>query len=115
MFTVPSETSTPLVSAAAHEPLRRVLGAPAPTAVELRADADRIRLLTEFRAAWHRGDHDAMTEVILAAIDVDWAEPHGPRLMDEIRGIATPADDRMSPADRLAHDKASYVRYGRVA
>ncbi|MFE4867691.1 hypothetical protein [Streptomyces sp. NPDC056682] len=90
--------------------MRRVLGEPALTADELRADADRLRLLTEFRAAWAAGDHDAMTEVILAAIDLDWAEPTGPRLMDEIRGITTPADDRMSAADRAAHAAASHVR-----
>ncbi|MEU1071896.1 MULTISPECIES: hypothetical protein [unclassified Streptomyces] len=54
-------------------------------------DADRLRLLTEFRAAWSAGNRDAMTEVILAAIDLDWATPDGPRLMDEIRAFSTPA------------------------
>jgi hypothetical protein len=91
MFTVPSETSTPLVSAAAREPLRRVLGAPAPTAVELRADALADRLFTEFRAAWAVGDENRMSEVIVDAIIFDDAHRGGPRLMDEIRGISTPA------------------------
>lgn len=108
-------TPSPLVVAASHEPLRRVLGEPAPSAAELRVDADRLRLLGEFRAAWSAGDHDAMTEVVLAAIELDWADPDGPRLMDEIRGITTPADDRMSSADLAAHEKASYVRQYRRA
>ncbi|WP_326739120.1 hypothetical protein [Streptomyces sp. NBC_01022] len=53
------------------------------------ADPDRLgrNLLTEFRAAWSTGDHDQMTAVMLAAIDLDHATPDAPRLMDEIRGI----------------------------
>ncbi|MCX5145121.1 hypothetical protein [Streptomyces sp. NBC_00338] len=53
------------------------------------ADPDRLgrNLLTEFRAAWSVGNHDQMTAVMLAAIDLDHATPDAPRLMDEIRGI----------------------------
>ena len=53
------------------------------------ADPDRlsVNLLTEFRAAWSTGNHDQMTAVMLAAIDLDQATPDAPRLMDEIRGI----------------------------
>lgn len=53
------------------------------------ADPDRlaVSLLSEFRAAWSTGDHDQMTAVMLAAIDLDHATPDAPRLMDEIRGI----------------------------
>lgn len=56
-------------------------------------DTDRlgINLLTEFRAAWSAGDHDQMSLVMLAAIDLDSATPDAPRLMDEIRGIGYPA------------------------
>lgn len=54
------------------------------------ADPDRLgrNLLTEFRAAWSTGDHDQMTAVMLAAIDLDHATPDAPRLMDEIRGLS---------------------------
>ncbi|MFB7647157.1 hypothetical protein ACFC0S_16895 [Streptomyces sp. NPDC056084] len=56
-------------------------------------DPDRLalQLLTEFRAAWARGDESRMTEVILDAAELDAAHRGGPRLMDEIRGIQTPA------------------------
>lgn len=56
-------------------------------------DTDRLAtsLLNEFRAAWSVGDHDQMTAVILAAIELDQAVPGEPRLMDEIRGIQMPA------------------------
>ncbi|MFE4857333.1 hypothetical protein [Streptomyces sp. NPDC056670] len=79
--------------AASHEPMRRVLGEPAPTVVELRPDPDRLalQLLTEFRAAWSSGDVDRMSEVMIDAIDFDDAHRGGPRLMDEICGIQTPA------------------------
>ncbi|MEU1088924.1 hypothetical protein ABZ401_19175 [Streptomyces sp. NPDC005892] len=52
-------------------------------------DSDRLslNLLNEFRAAWSTGDHDQMTAVMLAAIDLDQAAPGAPRLMDEIRGM----------------------------
>ncbi|MFE9886850.1 hypothetical protein [Streptomyces scopuliridis] len=57
------------------------------------ADADRlaVQLLSEARAAQSAGDHDQMTAVILAAIDLDQASPGSPRLMDEIRGLRYPA------------------------
>ncbi|MFB6873730.1 hypothetical protein [Streptomyces sp. NPDC056323] len=56
-------------------------------------DVSRLgrNLLNEFRAAWSVGDHNQMTAVILAAIDLDRAAPGEPRLMDEIRGIQMPA------------------------
>ncbi|MFE7106611.1 hypothetical protein ACFU98_35225 [Streptomyces sp. NPDC057575] len=57
------------------------------------ADPDRLArsLLDEFRAAWSVGNHDQMTAVILAAIELDQATPGSPRLMDEISGIQMPA------------------------
>lgn len=56
-------------------------------------DTDRLAtsLLTEFRAAWSAGDRDRMSHVMLAAIELDQSVPDSPRLMDEIRGINTPA------------------------
>ncbi|MGW2090375.1 hypothetical protein [Streptomyces sp. NPDC001880] len=56
-------------------------------------DTDRlaVTLLDEFRAAWSVGDHDQMTAVIIAAIELDQSAPDAPRLMDEIRGIQMPA------------------------
>lgn len=50
-----------------------------------------LKLLDEFRAAWSEGDHDRMSEVMLAAVDLDRANPDHPRLMDEIRGLRQPA------------------------
>jgi hypothetical protein len=52
-------------------------------------DTDRlaVSLLSEARAASASGDRDRMTGVILAAIDLDQANPGQPRLMDEIRGL----------------------------
>lgn len=52
-------------------------------------DVDRLagNLLVEFRAAWSTGDHDQMSAVMLAAHELDMANPDEPRLMDEIRGI----------------------------
>lgn len=57
------------------------------------AAADRlaVSLLHEFRGAWSTGNTDRMTDVILAAIDLDQSNPGSPRLMDEIRGLSTPA------------------------
>jgi hypothetical protein len=56
-------------------------------------DTDRLAdsLLTEFRAAWSAGDHDQMSLVMVAAIDLDRSVPDSPRLMDEIRGFNTQA------------------------
>ncbi|MFE9850299.1 hypothetical protein ACFYPN_16015 [Streptomyces sp. NPDC005576] len=52
-------------------------------------DSDRLslNLLNEFRAAWSTNNHDQMTAVMLAAIDLDQAAPGAPRLVDEIRGM----------------------------
>ncbi|MFJ3089064.1 hypothetical protein [Streptomyces sp. NPDC086838] len=50
-----------------------------------------VTLLHEFRAAWSTGNTDRMSDVILAAADLDHANPGAPRLMDEIRGLSTPA------------------------
>ena len=57
------------------------------------AAADRlaVSLLHEFRGAWSVGDTDRMTDVILAAVELDQTNPGAPRLMDEIRGLSTPA------------------------
>lgn len=55
------------------------------------ADQLAVTLLHEFRRAWSTGDTDRMTDVILAAIDLDQSNPGSPRLMDEIRGLSTPA------------------------
>ncbi|WP_326768833.1 hypothetical protein OG978_33695 [Streptomyces sp. NBC_01591] len=56
-------------------------------------DTDRlaVSILDEFRAAWSAGDRDRMSHVMVAAIELDQAAPGEPRLMDEIRGINTPA------------------------
>ncbi|MFB7548568.1 hypothetical protein [Streptomyces sp. NPDC056154] len=56
-------------------------------------DTDRLgrNLLDEFRAAWSVGDHDRMSHVMLAAIELDQSAPGEPRLTDEIRGIQMPA------------------------
>lgn len=116
MITVRSESLRSLSDAdlASRSPL--AAAARAATFVPVDADDLARKLLTEFRAAWSVGDHDRMSEVIVDAIELDDAHRGGPRLMDEIRGITTPADDRMSLADRSAHAAASFVRqYGRVA
>ncbi|MGQ4353195.1 hypothetical protein [Streptomyces drozdowiczii] len=55
------------------------------------ADQLAVTLLHEFRGAWSVGDADRMADVILAAVDLDLANPGSPRLMDEIRGLSTPA------------------------
>ncbi|MGW9245772.1 hypothetical protein [Streptomyces badius] len=60
-------------------------------AEQLAADRLAVSLLSEFRAAWSVGDHDQMSAVMLAAIDLDRTSPGSPRLMDEIRGLSTPA------------------------
>ena len=36
-------------------------------------------------------DYDAMAEALITAAALDAAHPHGPRLMDEIRGLQYPA------------------------
>lgn len=88
MFTVPSETSTALASAAAREPLRRVLGTPAPTAVELLADeaaAYRARLIELY--AQSRGDWDIEVHLLDEAASYDRAHPDESPLFDELHAI----------------------------
>ncbi|MFF3998569.1 hypothetical protein ACFYX8_35335 [Streptomyces cyaneofuscatus] len=60
-------------------------------AEQLAADKLAVSLLSEFRAAWSVGDRDAMSAVMLAAIDLDQVTPDAPRLMDELRGLSLPA------------------------
>lgn len=57
------------------------------------ASQDRlaVSLLSEYRAAKAVGDRDRMSHVLLAATDLDHAAPDAPRLIDEIRGLSTPA------------------------
>ncbi|MYR36336.1 hypothetical protein GTX14_04610 [Streptomyces sp. SID4944] len=57
------------------------------------ADRDRlaVSLLSEYRDARSKNDRDRMSHVLLAATDLDHASPGWPRLMDEIRGLNTPA------------------------
>ncbi|MFD9564388.1 hypothetical protein [Streptomyces sp. NPDC059994] len=64
---------------------------PVPPTDRADPDADRVRLFTEFRAARAVGDENRMAEVIVDAVCLDMADPEGPRLMDEIRGLSTPA------------------------
>ncbi|MER5613272.1 hypothetical protein [Streptomyces sp. NPDC002215] len=76
---------------AAHRRVR--ITAPQAEQAAAGVDTERLgrNLITEFRAAWSVGNHDQMTHVILAAIELDQAAPGEPRLMDEIRGIQYPA------------------------
>ncbi|MFD9603293.1 hypothetical protein [Streptomyces sp. NPDC059970] len=64
-----------------------------PEQITAGVDTDRlaVSLLDEFRAAWSAGDHDQMTNVVLAAIELDQSAPGEPRLMDEICGLNTQA------------------------
>ncbi|GAA2929674.1 hypothetical protein [Streptomyces enissocaesilis] len=55
------------------------------------SEQTRIAYLAEYRAARAAGDYDRALEIGLAAIDIDNANPDGPRLMDEIRGFHQPA------------------------
>ncbi|GES27895.1 hypothetical protein AB0G60_02765 [Streptomyces angustmyceticus] len=47
----------------------------------------RIAYLNEYRHAVAKNDLPRQLEIQLAAIDLDQADPDGPRLMDEIRGL----------------------------
>lgn len=79
---------TALASAAAREPLRRVLGTPAPTAVELRADeasAYRARLIELY--AQSRGTWDIEIHLLAEAVRYDKAHPDEPPLFDELHAI----------------------------
>ncbi|MEE4419551.1 hypothetical protein [Streptomyces bugieae] len=51
----------------------------------------RIAYLNEYRDALHKDDLDRQLGLQLAALDLDQADPDGPRLMDEIRGLHQPA------------------------
>lgn len=48
----------------------------------------RIALLNEYRDAVAKGDLDRQLSIQIAAIDLDQADPDGPRLMDEMRGLS---------------------------
>jgi hypothetical protein len=83
----------PLRSLSDADLARRSPRATQARAVTLVPDVDRLarQLLTEFRAAWSTGDESRMAEVIVDASELDDVHRGGPRLMDEIRGITTPA------------------------
>ncbi|MEU0098221.1 hypothetical protein [Streptomyces sp. NPDC006267] len=83
-----SDADTATVSSLAARRRSRITVA---QAEQLAADRLALSLLSEFRAAWSVGDRDGMSAVMLAAIDLDRAVPGSPRLMDEIRGLSTPA------------------------
>ncbi|WP_255951577.1 hypothetical protein [Streptomyces odontomachi] len=51
----------------------------------------RIAFLNEYRAARSSGDAQRVTDVLLGAVEYDAAHTDGPRLMDELRGLDTPA------------------------
>ncbi|MEE6264909.1 hypothetical protein V2E29_04510 [Streptomyces diastatochromogenes] len=54
-------------------------------------ESTRIAYLNEYRDAVAKGDLDRQLGIQIAAIDLDQADPDGPRLMDEIRGFRQPA------------------------
>lgn len=54
-------------------------------------DQTRVAFLNEYRAARAAGDAQRVTDVLLGAIEYDADHPDGPRLMDELRGLDTPA------------------------
>lgn len=89
MITVRSESPSPLTTAASREPLRRVLGTPAPTATELRADVDdsayRARLIELFTLA--RGDWYVESHLLDEAARYDRAHPAESPLFDEPHAI----------------------------
>ena len=51
----------------------------------------RTAFLAEYRAARAAEDFDRALEIGLAAVEYDAANPGEPPLMDEIRGLHTPA------------------------
>ncbi|MFI7890913.1 hypothetical protein ACIFUY_06570 [Streptomyces sp. CACIS-1.16CA] len=83
-----SDADTATVSSLAS---RRRASITVAQAEQMAADRLAVSLLSEYRAAASVGDRDAMSAVMLAAIDLDRATPGAPRLMDEIRGLSTPA------------------------
>lgn len=88
---MPNLIQTPnFISAASREPLRRVLGTPALTAAELRADADesaayRARLIELYAQA--RGDWDVEVQLLDEAARYDQAHPDEQPLFDELHAI----------------------------
>jgi hypothetical protein len=80
-------TPSPLSAAAAHEPLRRGLGEPAPLAPDLRADdsAYRARLIELYATA---GDSRVEADLRDEARRYDEAHPGEPcRSVDELLGV----------------------------
>jgi hypothetical protein len=56
-------------------------------------NAQPHEVAVRFAAAVRAGDDDTRTALILRAIELDAAQPFGPRLMDEIRAISRPLDE----------------------
>ncbi|MFF2852642.1 hypothetical protein ACFVT5_41075 [Streptomyces sp. NPDC058001] len=57
---------------------------------EVDADA-RAEVIADYLAATAAGDHGERTRLLLHAMRLDAAAPHGPRLTDELRGLSYPA------------------------
>ncbi|MEV7466150.1 hypothetical protein AB0O20_06495 [Streptomyces kronopolitis] len=55
--------------------------------VETVTDEAHVDLVTRFSAAWSKGDEDAMSGLIVEAMDRDRAYPSRPRVMDDLRTI----------------------------
>lgn len=47
----------------------------------------RLDLATYYEIAVNKGDHDQVRYIEALAADIDKHNPHGPRLLDEIRGL----------------------------
>ncbi|MFK0182332.1 hypothetical protein ACIQVR_40980 [Streptomyces xanthochromogenes] len=79
-----------LAVAAAHEPMRRVLGTPAPLAAELRPVHDddfRAATVTAYVQARSRGDWPAELRLIAEAARYDAAHPEEQPLAEELHAI----------------------------
>ena len=79
-----------LSAAAAHEPLRRVLGEPAPTVAELHLVSDddfRAATVTAYARARREGDWAAELRLYAEAARYDRAHPGEQPLFDELHGI----------------------------
>lgn len=50
-------------------------------------------VVARFVAAVRDGDGDVRAALVLRAIELDRAQPFGPRLMDEIRAVTVPWDE----------------------
>jgi len=57
------------------------------------SEQTRIAYLNEYRAARAAKNFDRAIDIVFDAIDRDEKNTSGPRLMDEIRGLHTPATD----------------------